>query len=379
MISNKNKIALALFAVITIAGQLFQHYSFIHQQDLGLFLFTGDYFTSVFRGDMPVISLISSFLVQFYDIFLLGPALTALLALAVYLMLEKILRRLIPAYSILPALLLSCVIWVFSAHCKSPEFLVAATLAVLVLYLFSLLLKEKEASVMSMNVLAPGVAVLLLSSAVVALSPKVRYDEKKSAIEILARQGRWDRVLEKATPEYCEKHREFLPYALLALNTRGQLASGMFAYPVKVPEDLDMDGVISREGYYFSSILYECLGCYNEAIHLIFQSSMFLDHGMGFVTLYQLLRYNIENQNYAMVEKYARILARSPRNHFLARRIIKAYSGRSSRQQSGMSSDDALITNNPMQNLGILYKSGIQTQLGAERLSAYMSMMSQQE
>lgn len=365
-------IPFVLFVLSFLTGLLFLNSTFIHQGQFGLFLMTPDYFRQAFIEPFPLSYILSSFLVQYYDIPAAGALLTAAMTLAVYLLVNGIIGHFGVDFK-LSGVLISCLFFVFSALAPTPQYAVAALLVLLVLRLLSVLGKPKTSIVLPpLNILST--CIIAGACVFVALNPGVRQTEIHSKMEVYARQHQWDRILKAAKPDVTQKDRSVLPYAMLALNAKGQLVSGMDAYPVRGPEDLDMDGVISREAYWFSSILYECLGSSNEAIHCVFQASSFLPQGMSHISLYQLIRFNIENGNYTLVRKYARILMCSPRHRAVARKIIDIYGSLQDRPQTENKATAGMITKSPQYNLAEIYKAGIASSLVAERLAAYMKL-----
>lgn len=312
-----------LFVAVFLTGMLCAGHIFIHQGQFSLFLLTPDYFAQVFSEPFPITHIIVSFVTQFFDIPAVGPAVVAALVIAAYALLRALLRKL------------------------------------------------KVADRLSVSLLS---GIVLACCAFVIISPAIREKNRHCAMEQFARQHQWDRILKKADIRTAEKDRFVIPYALLALNAKGQLVERMDMYPIKGLEDLDMEGVQTREGYWFSSILDECLGNYNEALHHLFQASCTLNQGMSQISLYQLIRFNLENQNYTMVRKYAEILRHNPRNAALARKIIRTYAGRQDRPDTPDKADAKVVTNAPVYNLALLRQAGIQSDMANERLAAYMKL-----
>lgn len=360
-----------LGAAVFLTGMLCQWYSFIHQEELGLFLTTPDYLRETFSNPLPLGNLAGSFLVQFYDIALVGPAVTALLVMLTWLCAAVTCRR-ITIWWRIPATVIACAAWWFIARADGPVIAVCILSWTAAAALVSLLLRPKgEGS--GRAVIPASLGIIAAACLLVASSPSVRKTEQLSRLEHFTRNHEWDKVLETATPKVCAADRSLLPYAMLALNAQGRLTDEMGRYPVQKPEDLDMEGVQTREGYWFSSLLCECLGCPNEAVHLLFQSACHLPHGTSHLMLRQLIRYNIELGNYTMVRKYAEVLSRSPRNRAAARKIIETYGnlddvdpdpGRSS-------AEAAVITNNPIFNIVNMYREGLESPIMEDRMNAY--------
>lgn len=319
---RKYIIPASLFASVFLTGLIFASHIFIHIGQQSLFLLTPDYFAQVFREPFPITHIVVSFFTQFFDIPAVGPLVAAAVVLAIY-------------------------------------------------FLFCAIFHEWSMRGKLYCALVP----ILAACCFVAASPTVRRADRHYAIEQYARQHQWDRILKIAPFTVAEKDRTVIPYAMLALNAKGQLMEKMDAYPLKGPQDLDMEGSLTREAYWFSSILDECLGNYNEAIHHLFQASCTMPYGMSHITLYQLIRFNIENENYTLARKYARILRRNPRNSVMAGRILKSLEGKHDRAESPDTAASApVVTDSPMYNLAMLRQAGIHSAMANERLAAYIKL-----
>ena len=308
-----------VFLAAFLVGLLCAGHIFISVGQHSLFLLTPDYFSQMFREPFPVTRIAVSFVTQFFDIPAVGPAVAAALVTAVYVLAASALQKHGTLGTVLSCLALACCVWL-------------------------------------------------------VVSPSVREKDRHCALEQFARQHQWDKILKKADFRTAEKDRFVIPYALLALNAKGQLIEKMDMYPIKGPQDLDMEGVQTREGYWFSSILDECLGNYNEALHHLFQSGATLNQGMSHITLYQLIRFNIENGNYTLARKYASVLRRNPRNAALAKRILKSCEGKADREDTPEKAAAKVVTNAPAVNLALLRQAGIQSGMANERLAAYMKL-----
>ena len=368
---RKAIIPAVLGAAVFLTGALCQWYSFQHQEALGLFLLTPDYLRETFDGPLPLCQLAGSFLVQFYDLALVGPAVTALLVVLTWLCAATVCRRITSHWRI-PATLLACTAWWFIARAGSPATAVCILSWSALAALISLLSGKKEDDI-GKAVLPACMGIVATACLLVAFNPTVRKTEQVSRLERFTRDHEWEKVLKTATPKLCAGDRSMLPYAMLALNAQGRLTEEMGRYPVQKPEDLDMEGVQTREGYWFSSLLCECLGCPNEAIHLLFQSACHLPHGTSHLMLRQLIRYNIELGNYTMVRKYAGILSRSPRNRAAARKILEIYGGMEDvdPDPGRSSAEAAVITNNPIVNIVNMYREGLESPIMEDRVNAY--------
>lgn len=360
-----------LGAAVFLTGLLCQWYTFLHQEGLGLFLLTPDYLRECFDSPLPLCNLAGSFIVQFYDIALVGPAVTAVLVVLTWLCAAALCRR-ITGWWRIPATVLACTAWWFIARADGPATAVCILACSAVVALVAMLSHIKEERT-DRHIIPASLGIIAVACVLVAFNPSVRKTEQISRLEHFTRNHEWNKVLKTATPKACTTDRTLLPYAMLALNAQGRLTADMGRYPVRKPEDLDMEGVQTREGYWFSSLLCECLGCPNEAIHLLFQSGCHLPHGTSHMMLRQLIRYNIELGNYTMVRKYAEVLSRSLRNRAAARKIMEMYGslddvdpdpGRSS-------AEAAVITNNPIFNIVNMYREGLESPIMEDRMNAY--------
>lgn len=347
---------IVLFVAVFAVSFVFQRYTLMGQGMWSLFLFTPDWFHETLSLPLPISRIVSDFLLQFYDIPLVAPAITAALVLCVYL--------------IGGSILLACAAWLLASLMPSPQFAVLALFAAILLRIVQVVIKKRIPSLKPALKVIPVAAVALA----IALLPSVSHREIQAKAELCARQAEWNKVLSAVTPEVCREDRSMLPYAALALSSEGRLTRDLGVYGFREAQELDMEGVQSREGYYFSSLMYEALGCPNEAIHRIFQAGCHLDHGTAYIVLYQLIRYNIERGDYTMVRKYAGILARSPRHSSLAKKTLKAYG---SLPDTCEKKEKASITNNPIYNIPMLYRQGIETKVSADLFQAYMTLTQQ--
>lgn len=308
-----------LFIVLFLTSQLCISHILVREGQFSLFLLTPDYFRQIFSEPFPISHIVYAFVVQFFDIPFVGSAVLSAIAVALYGI---------------------CRIVFHKSHIP------VATLCGLVLG----------------------------SCIFIAGSPSIKRVDRYCSVEQYARQQRWDELLDIVGPMEAMEDESLIPYAMLALNAKGQLINKMDSYPISGPQDLDMEGIQTREAYWFSSLLDEALGNYNEALHHLFQASCFLPQGMSNISLYQMIRFNVENENYTLARKYAEILKRSPRNHLLAKKLLKAIAGRQDKPASTDKSSSPVITESPIVNLGLMRKAGVQSPMANERLAAYIRL-----
>lgn len=300
-----------LFAAVFVAEFILRRHTFLQKEYFSLFLNTPDYWNELWNGPHPLSTLAGDFIAQFYRIAWVGPALVALAATLCFLLLRLFMR-----------------------HFQIP-------LAALVF------------------------AVLLIA----ALLPKSRERERWARVEYGSWMQQWDKVIAAATPEAAAKDRVLIPYALLAFSQEGTLPANLFRYPVTGPQDIDLEGEITRHGYFFSQMNAECLGCTNEAIHHAFQTACTTPHGMSLGTLRQLIKYNIASGNLAMARKYCDILEKNPMNAATARAARKyiATLPAGSHLDAGPSEKAAVVSHNTFQTLRAMAQEGLFDQAAADR------------
>lgn len=251
-------------------------------------------------------------------------------------------------------------------------------LAVTLVYLLLSFVLPKKAWIP----VAFGIAV---AAVLVVFSPGVRRTERWSRVKRDAIYGVWDDLLQTATPAVCEKDPEMTPFALLALSGKGQLGDKMFTYPVFEENDLDMVLYDGKTEYYnsllFKYCLYQYLGCYNEAIHNLFQWATQLKDGMGYVVLRRLTELYYLQGNYVLMEKYCRVLDQSL-FHGAFVRHFRALAAKGTPQEptpADVRAQIPVIGHDPMYNLLLLESNGIHSPLSGDRLLATLLLRRQRE
>ena len=301
-----------LFAAVFAAEFLLRRYTFLQKEYFSLFLNTPDYWTELWSGPQPLVTLARDFVAQFFRYAWVGPALVALAATVCFLLLRLFLRR----------------------------------------------------------VQIPVAVALFAACLIAALLPAEREQERWARVEYGARTQQWDKVVAAATPRAAGKDPVLIPYALLAWSEMGKLPDNIFRYPVTGPQDLDLEGEITRHGYYFAQMNAECLGCTNEAIHHTFQTAGTTPHGMSLGTLRQLIKYNIAAGNLAMALKYCDILERNPMNAATARagrRYIEGLPDRSHLDTSP-SESASTVSHSLFQTFRAMAQEGCFNEAAADRL-----------
>ena len=375
---KKNRlIPLLLFAAVFCVSQFARPYSLIQLENCGLFLLTPDWFREVLDGPHPVSELVSSFLVQFYDIPVVGALIAAAIIALVYWAADRILGRFRLPFHRLVALVAALLCWVFTAGQDSILPVVHIMLCAVLAGLVSSLIRPRQEKPARRWELPVAFVLVLAAAFFLVTDSEIKDAERLAKVQVNARRLRWDKVLEAATPEASASDPRLMPFAFLALGEKGELGDRLFKYPVSGPRDFDMEGDNSLTGCLFNSLLSESLGLPNEAIHHIFQYSCHLPHGMSHLSLYQLMRYNAAKGDYTMVRKYAGILKRNPKNYSAARGILRRYASTADVADTlGHSSATArMVTNNPQYNLAQLSVLGKGSGISINRFLCYQLLL----
>jgi len=370
-------IPVLIAVTVATATYFFQAFTLLRQEGMGLFLNTPDFYRSLFLDPLPISHLIGGFLVQFYSNYMIGIAIVTAMVLGSYFIACGIFKRLGFPGKVLPTVF-SCAAWLLNANASSPTTGIAIILisgcTLIILSFFKRIppvFKKFPASID----LSLSLAALALTATLIGTGQMVRETEKWSKIEFAAIHGNWDFVLKHATIEEAEKNLEVEPWAFLALNAELKLESEYRYYPAAIDFGLDYGNIASYRSSLFYSLLYQKLGCYNEAIHHAYQSGDYLPHGTSFGTLRMLVQCNYEINDSLMVVKYCDILERSSChgdfvNHFrkypCPQRVFKP---------SFMDGEDThlVFSKNQKDLLHLMYRAGIFSDMAAERLRCYIN------
>ncbi|MCQ2145430.1 MAG: DUF6057 family protein [Bacteroidales bacterium] len=370
-----------IFAVVWYVSSHVLRYTMLMQEQKGIFLNTPDYYRQLFADSWPIATLISDFLVQFYRVPGVGAAISALIVTLAYIGACRLLRFL-PLNKILGTVA-GAASWIAIAHANTPRtgvFILFASMLALLVSTFipydkitvKLPLKDKFKAAME----GICVALIVVAGVLVVRNEKIRENERWYAVEYLTRVHDWSTVLAIATPQLCKSDMSYVPYALLALNASGQLGERLFDYPITGPESFGETAGDNWSAFSLRSVIYETIGCPNEAIHQAFQLGMALPHGTSFGILRQLIRLEIEKGDYQLAIKHAEILGRSPFNKKTAQAARKM-AIESSRSGSEVADDkgresDTMISNSSRYNLsGILLNCKDANSAAADRLLAH--------
>lgn len=302
-------LVLAVF-LITIYCQRF---TILRQEGLGLFLLTPDFFRDLLFDAFPLSNLAGSFLVQFYSNFYVGAAIVSAIVVAEYFIAKGLFRRFGLDMEVL-GVVCACAAWIALARAANPSMGMAIIFCSLAAYAAVSLLFRKKVEKRTIPAgfdISAGTLAIAAVSLYIFLSPFIKEGEKWSKIEFAAVQGEWKYLLRVANVKEAERDIQVVPFALLALNAQGRLADEVDRYPIMENFGLDFGDEMSYRRSLFDAVLYNALGCYNEAIHRTHQCGDFLPHCTSFRTLRMLVKENHALGDSLMVVKYCDILDRS--------------------------------------------------------------------
>ena len=302
-------LVLAVF-LITIYCQRF---TILRQEGLGLFLLTPDFFRDLLFDAFPLSNLAGSFLVQFYSNFYVGAAIVSAIVVAEYFIAKGLFRRFGLDMEVL-GVACACAAWIALARAANPSMGMAIIFCSLAAYAAVSLLFRKKVEKRTIPAgfdISAGTLAIAAVSLYIFFSPFIKEGEKWSKIEFAAVQGEWKYLLRVANVKEAERDIQVVPFALLALNAQGRLADEVDRYPLMENFGLDFGDEMSYRRSLFDAVLYNALGCYNEAIHRTHQCGDFLPHCTSFRTLRMLVKENHALGDSLMVVKYCDILDRS--------------------------------------------------------------------
>lgn len=356
-----------LFAAVFAVSLIFQKYTLCSWEYKGLFLFSSDYFSEVFRSPWPISNLLGDFLVQFYYFPVLGAAINGLLVAGVYLCI-RVVTRFIPC-SVVPAAA-SCLTWWLLCRAIDPVPAVRILLLSGVAAAISLPLPIRRRKPVLWAELAVSLAVCGFS-AFVATDKTVSGNEKWAKLQDAMEKSDWDRALEVATPEATTADGRMLPYAILALGESGRLPYRLIEYPVTDGSDFDFAGYSDQIVFFFNSLLAASMCDYAESIHGVFQSSCSYKHNTGFGSLRALIRYNALAGNREMVEKYVKVLSRSVLNSGYGKRYLQMMKDGERACGPNDSWNREVRSHNEVENLLYAMTSGVVSRALLDRILCY--------
>lgn len=362
---------LLLFIGVFLAEQLLQEYTFFYQEFDGLFLWSTDYLSQMFRSSLPLSGIIGDFLTQFFRYRFVAPALSALEVVLVFLLVRSILARFRMGWDVLAGFP-ACAAWLAIAFAPTAKTGVAILLFLIPVFLLSRLLPKRETRPLKGWAEVAGTVVLIVGVGLfLSLNPRISSREKTATLRTAVATSDWDTVLSVATPEAVQEDRSMLPFALMALGLKGQIGDRIFDYNIQSQDDFDMnEQEDSYVSLFFRGFLYDNLQCPNEAVHNFFQLATVQRHGQSFLVLRQLVADHYKQGNFTLARKYLAILSKSSCHG----RFIRYYEDllKNGTPQAADSlefrKNVPLMSHDPFYNLFTLDANGFRTQFLIDRV-----------
>lgn len=364
-------IPLILFIGVFLAAHLLQEYTYIYQELDGLFLWSKDYFSLMFRSPLPLSGIAGDYLTQFFRYQFVGPVLTALAVVLVFLLVKGILSRFGIGWDIL-SVIPACAAWLAMAFAPTAKTGVAIVLILIPVFLLSRLLPKRETRPWKGWAETAG-AVLLVAAAGIFLSldSRISNREKTAALRTAVANADWDAVVSVATPEAIREDRSMLPFALMALGLQGKIGDRLFDYDIRSEDDFDMN---QQEDSYvsllFRGFLYDNLQCPNEAVHNFFQLATVQPHGQSFLVLRKLVAEHVKTGNAPLARKYLAILSKSSCNAGFVRFYEDLLDRGTPREADGpdFRKNVPLMSHDPFYNLFTLDANGFRSRFLIDRV-----------
>lgn len=282
------------------------------------FAWTPDYFAveHSLPKDLPVV--IAAFIAQFYKWKIWGALIQSAFTLIVLLSSDLIIYRLTKEKNALwLAFIPACLFWYFQIGESTLTYSVGWSLAFLAAAGLSLLIpRTARWNILRIFCFRKPVYGYLLPAVILGSAfyfgfyakPEYRERERMYEAEHWAILHKWERIEKEMPPERIGQNLHALNIVLLALNETGQLPEKLFHYPISASDNFYFERNTNPACCRFNSLLYDCLGVDNEAIHQIFQASIQSDNGMTFHGLRMLTDWNLKSRNFPLAEKYMEIL-----------------------------------------------------------------------
>ena len=136
--------------------------------------------------------------------------------------------------------------------------------------------------------------------------------------------------------------------------------------------DMDYQGSDLCIGGFFDAMLAESLNIQNEVMHGVFQLNSERPYGTCFMSLHLLIRCALTQKNYKLAEKYTKVLGRSPRYAYEAKKILPYCYGESLPLPVSNTSGKALLVDkNPISLLLMLSYTDLASKRSRDRFIAY--------
>ena len=362
---------LLLFIGVFLAEQLLQEYTYFYQEFDGLFLWSTDYLSQMFRSSLPLSGIIGDFLTQFFRYRFVAPALSALEVVLVFLLVRSILARFRMGWDVL-AVFLACAAWLAIAFSPTAKTGVAILLFLIPVFLLSRLLPKRETSPLKGWAEVAGTLILLAGVGLfLSFSSRISSREKTATLRTAVATSDWDTVLSVATPEAVQEDRSMLPFAMMALGLKGQIGDRIFDYDIQSQDDFDMnEQEDSYVSLFFRGFLYDNLQCPNEAVHNFFQLATVQRHGQSYLVLRQLVADHYKQGNFTLARKYLAILSKSSCHGRFIRYYEDLLDKGTPRAADSLDfrKNVPLMSHDPFYNLFTLDANGFRTQFLIDRV-----------
>ena len=358
-----------LFLGVFLVTLLAQKYTFVDQEQNGLFLLSRDYFAGRFAGPLPVSGILGDFLAQFFRFSFYAPAIVAAGVTVAFLLLRGTFRRLRVRWNWVP-MVPAVALWIAVAFAHTPQRGVFLVLVCAGLWLLSRLLPAPKKGKGGWIDAALCALLVAAGAGVIVLQPSLRRREILAETQYAVTLGNWDRVLAVATPERCAADETLTPLALLALGEKGMLGDRLFDYPVRGEDDFDCCDRSEEESAFFRVFLNERLGSNNEAVHALYQLAATREQGMSFLVLRQLLVDYYRLGDYALAEKYCAVLSRSLCHGPFVRRFRREMAAGKARTPDTPAARGVapLASRDPLHHLYLLEAAGIHSPAAVDRI-----------
>lgn len=271
-----------------------------------------------FPKDIP--RYLGAFLLQFYAVPGVGPAIQAFLSVLFVICLYVIIRRMFKdSDGLLWISYLALPIFVFNQMddmtlTRSVSIVSGTVAAMAFVLLFTVKVKpfNRLPQFMYNRYLAFTVIVVSVCIAVfimVKKSPLNGQYEDIIHLEYLAENGEWDKILENVSVQESAKDEFKRKYVLLALSETGRLPDYAFRYGLSSPDDFVYYDAEDPFKLNFNILFYRSLDMNNPAVHQAYQQAVQSLPGATFHSLRTLADIYLENKDYVMAKKYLDILS----------------------------------------------------------------------
>lgn len=315
------KTALILITFVLLwAGWYFCYPYFLRWLEGFSFFSTLPDFTDIVL-DMPkdVFKYIGAFLLQFYAIPAVGPALHALYPVIIVLCVYAIVRRLSDdSRNLMWVAFLPLPLLVYSQldDMKLTKILTALSCAVLaMLVVWAVTYRRKPfrsmPSFMHNKYLALALIVASLGASVLVIAGNGKLQrslEEAAHLEYLGENQKWDQILETVSVQDAVKHDFKRRYVLLALSEKGQLPDYAFRYGLSSSADFVYDSPQDPLECKFNTIFYRALGKDNPASYYVYLYTLKAVSGLTNYWIRTLTDIYIEHKDYVLAKKYVDIL-----------------------------------------------------------------------